>query len=787
MFRVSARTVLQLGAELISSDTIAFYELIKNAFDAGSPQVVIRVIARLPQAAIQEAKETIAAQVNKRNSKKDHLTAIMECRESLQTQIDSGAPMADKLRDALSTVDEWDGLKRILDEANFIEVEDTGTGMSLTDLKKVFLTIGTRSRLKEKDAGHSGTGGRTILGEKGIGRLSAMRLGGKLRVNSTCEGEKYWNVLEIDWRLFSHDSDALLEEIDIEPTVGEKKADMATRGTCLMISAPSSDWNVHKLEGIADQGFSKLTDPFVSESEFPIRFSFNGQPITIQKFDRILFNYSHAEVAARFEVEGAEGPRLVGKVNYKGRSRENTFALEGTHLVSAAKLSSLHAARALGPFTVQFSWFNRKALRGLEENIEEVRRVIKLQALWAGGLMVYRDGFRVYPYGSPEDDWLDLDKKAFGSGGYKVNRRQLIGKVNISSAANPALLDQSNREGLCDSSEKQILVFLLKYVVETEFRGFINHVDKEVRANEPITFDDLEERIEESEEKLTTALRTLVERYPMADQDAEVVTMFRDTVMDIRRRFKEASALADSLESKHAQVVHHAATGMLMEMLAHELNRATANALASLTDSKRQKLSPQMTGLVNTLQADLKTLQRRLRILDPLSTAGRHRKETFDLVEWIKEVMATHDPLFQRHSIRYDVHSKPEKKPFKVKAVRGMILQIIGNLISNSVYWLKQERKVHRSFKPEISIIIDATRKAVLFSDNGPGIPIAKKEEIFQAFVTTKPPGEGKGLGLYVAREVARYHHATLILSDKKTVHTDRLNTFIFTMEDTKE
>ncbi|MCI0466466.1 MAG: RstB, partial [Beijerinckiaceae bacterium] len=36
MFRVNARTVLELGSELISSDIIAFYELIKNAFDAGS-------------------------------------------------------------------------------------------------------------------------------------------------------------------------------------------------------------------------------------------------------------------------------------------------------------------------------------------------------------------------------------------------------------------------------------------------------------------------------------------------------------------------------------------------------------------------------------------------------------------------------------------------------------------------------------------------------------------------------------------------------------------------------
>ena len=44
-FRVAARTLLQLGAELISSDEVAFFELVKNAFDAGSPRADIDVVS----------------------------------------------------------------------------------------------------------------------------------------------------------------------------------------------------------------------------------------------------------------------------------------------------------------------------------------------------------------------------------------------------------------------------------------------------------------------------------------------------------------------------------------------------------------------------------------------------------------------------------------------------------------------------------------------------------------------------------------------------------------------
>src|SRR5205823_6627238 len=100
--------------------------------------------------------------------------------------------------------------------------------------------------------------------------------------------------------------------------------------------------------------------------------------------------------------------------------------------------------------------------------IGTLTQVRQQQAQWAGGLALYRDGFRVHPYGGPDDDWLDLDRKALASGGYKVNRRQLIGRVSISARQNPLLVDQTNREGLRDCPEKRALVKILKHLLEVE-------------------------------------------------------------------------------------------------------------------------------------------------------------------------------------------------------------------------------------------------------------------------------------------------------------------------------
>lgn len=785
MFRVSARTVLQLGAELISSDAVAFYELIKNAFDAGSPKVTVRIVVRIPFDITAEATSLIASHVADKAAKSKQREAIAECQEFLLGNIKAGAPGTDELKEALESSDSWDELRSTIDDANYIEIADTGSGMSLADLDEIYLTIGTRSRLRDRElaAKNPGTRKRPVLGEKGLGRLSAMRLGAKLSVTSSKADEKLWNSLEIDWRAFAHDSDALLEEIDIEPTRGDRKSDPAECGTTLRISALTADWDAVKVQQMADSQFSKLTDPYTPKSRFPIRVSFNGRAIAIPAFDELLFKYAHAEVHATFTLDGPQGPRLAGKVVYSLRNRENTFELDGAHLVSAAGIRSLKTLKSLGPFTTQCVWINRKTLKELEDDVEEVKRVIALQEQWAGGLMVYRDGFRVYPYGSPDDDWLDLDKKALSSGGYKVNRRQVVGKVDISSTKNPALLDQSNREGLRDSAEKQALILLLKYVLEAELRQFLNRVDKAHKASEPVTFEELEDRIDESEERIIASLQALVERHPEVGKDAKVVRSLKHAVQNLRQRLQDAKDLAESFEEKHAQIVHLAATGFMVEMLAHELNRATANTLETLSDADREALSPPIKSLLSILRSELHTLQKRLSILDPLSTSMRHRKDSFELTQWVQEVMDSYESRFENEGISCRLRVAPKGSTLRVKAVKGMITQILSNLISNSVYWLRQEKKLDRDLEPEIRVVIDTERGLVSFSDNGPGIPVARRDEVFEPFVTTKPPGEGKGLGLYIAREVANYNGATLTLSTEGTGSPKRLHTFILALK----
>ena len=106
----------------------------------------------------------------------------------------------------------------------------------LEDLEKVYLRIGTRHRRRQNE------GGATKLGDKGIGRLSAMRLGDKLMVETTKAGEEQWNIIEVDWGLFSHSEDMLVQDIEVTPELGDQKDDPEESGTTIRISNLNADW-----------------------------------------------------------------------------------------------------------------------------------------------------------------------------------------------------------------------------------------------------------------------------------------------------------------------------------------------------------------------------------------------------------------------------------------------------------------------------------------------------------------------------------------------------------------
>ena len=785
MFRICARTVLELGAELISSDVIAFYELIKNAFDAKSPngaEIRFEVVLRRND------------YLKFRHRAIDGTTAIDRVKGDVVNALNASAPedSLNRFQKTISEAEDVESFIEALDAAyaaeNKIIVSDTGTGMSKQDLIDNYLVIGTASRKRAINAAlterAAGKHRAPYLGEKGIGRLSAMRLGDRLTVETAQENDRRLNLLNIDWSIFG-DLDAMLDEIKLAPERGGTKQESDWSGTRLIICALAADWTYDRVKYLGAHDFARLTDPFADARRRPrIALFWNGTRVPIAHMDGHLLAHAHASVKGCF-VSSETGPALECRFEaldlgfeHPHEVEKRVFALpdlEGSITGTSGEVP-LSALDDLGEFEFEAYWFNRQRL-GAIDSIGNRNQVRELQRRWSG-ILLFRDGFRVLPYGEDYDDWLALDRRALGSRGYLLNKAQFVGRVTISRLDNPLLIDQTNREGLRVCPEQQAFTSVLQLAIQYHLRDFLKDVQSR-HKNQPLDMTDAKTNVSDLEKRANAALRKIRR---IARNSADTVEELQHTFFEIKVFFDRAQSRIAEIESENRQMMQMAGVGLLVEVVAHELARSTENALAALEALRGRNVPDQIGGLLNSLRSEMTAVSKRLRVLDPLSVSGRQRKETFNLGDLIHDILSGHELQFGRHRVKLNV-TMPEDS-VRIRAVKGMIVQIIENIISNSLYWLEVRSQHEPSFQPRITIAVEDNPLTIIYEDNGRGTAKENRENIFRAFFSLKEKSKRRGLGLYIARDCAEYHGGTLTLDEKINRDTGRLHRFVLTLPD---
>lgn len=769
-FRIAARALRQLGAELITSDDVALNELIKNAFDARSPRVKVEIHSTVDIDALALLEEQIRhGQVSKAEAieRVDRTT-------SPDLTIEERAALIGQLHEHIGKPVQFaDHLKKFREE-QAITISDTGLGMTADDLANKFLVIGTPGKLVAKrDAAPTDP---PILGEKGIGRLSMMRLGNRAHIRSTQKGETIWNEIRFQWDRFD-DPALFLNEVEVELTQ-EPKAGPEVHGTGIVIQDLSANWTAEKVQTFIQRYMRRLQNPFaIQRRPYPVDVLLNGKRQAIPALPTWLKRSAQFSAEIQFDPAGIEGTKQVFRRSLRWRDAESSDARSWT-LIDLTQQLGLPAETfyRLGPFIANCLWFNRKLLvtNTVEQNQTEIANELNQ---WCGGFALYRDDFRVGKTGGMDDDWLEWDSGALRARGYALNRYQTVGSVAISSRQNPYLIDSANRERLVACPEQALLKSLLGDVLVTDLRMHINAV-REAEAKIAIAKESTAESLKRSEESLRKTIKTV-------DEIAkDIPKELRSKMVEIRGALQSQvehvkivkNALSLARETR-VELLELANIGLVVEIVIHELARLTERTGELLMDLKQEKHQGSVAGIVDNLRAQIVATNKRIRTVDAMSPSGRNRRENYDAVAQAKTIVEGFKARFERHDIacRILLDGQPADRPLNVYMVRGLIAQTLENLLTNSTYWLQQGLREGAKTR-EIDIEFDSKALTLSVTDNGPGIEPRYAKEIFKPYFTTRR--KGKGLGLYIAGELVEYHGGKLYL-DETPDEDGRLRTFI--------
>lgn len=248
---------------------------------------------------------------------------------------------------------------------------------------------------------------------------------------------------------------------------------------------------------------------------------------------------------------------------------------------------------------------------------------------------------------------------------------------------------------------------------------------------------------------------------------------------------RQQAALLESLQATRNQLVQSeklAALGALVAGIAHELGTPMGNSLmvASTMDEARQEIEKALesglrkstlTHFLETLDGGFDSLLRNLQRAADLVASFKEvavdqassRRREFDLREVVQEIEIALAPGMRQGKcvIRNEI-----PLGLTIDSFPGPLGQVIGNLASNALHHAFGGQGGTITIRAEI---VGDDMVAVVFSDNGTGIPEANLARIFDPFFTTKLGQGGSGLGLHIV-----YNIVTGVLGGSITVESER-------------
>lgn len=627
-------------------------------------------------------------------------------------------------------------------ESAALEIRDDGHGMDRDTLLGPWLEPATGHK------GESGTGstggnrsprGRRRLGSKGVGRFAAQRLGDELELRTRARGSKTELVAHFDWK--GLEQGAYLDQVRI-PWREIVPQHVKRHGTHLRITRLNNQWTADRFERLR-LGLSRLVSPAVRDG-FRIVIGING---------------SREQVRPAIEAETAMYS-IEGTIESGGLAMVEYSDINGAQETWERRvLWPEGVEEKCGPFSFQINaWdLDSDALRHfLKETdsrlgLRDFRKVVREHS----GISLYRDGFRILPYGEPDNDWLRLDRRRVNNPTMRLSNNQLLGTIRLSADDNPHLRDQTNREGLVTNEAyehlQHVVLELLSYLEARRFTARRTMgIDWQRRASAlpPLGDDGIDARLDALLDDLGASSNG--RRGSTIEELKATLRDYRDATADAVRHYAGLASTGQLAAMVFRQMEHP------VKQLRSELTLALDD-LSDAAPADEDVLEDAWES-INRALARVDTIEKRIRKLDPLAVGGRGRRVSRQsLEEILSEVIVAFEDELDRNGVVLDFRANGRAQ---VTTNREVVQQVFGVLLDNASWFARQGSDTNAI------VTVRTTKSGFTVADNGPGIPDDLREMIFEPHFTTRD--DAHGLGLTLARDLLKTIGGKLTVASTK-------------------
>lgn len=678
---------------------------------------------------------------------------------------------------------------------NALYLMDNGTGMTEEVIEKHWMTIGNSS----KHTDYITKTGRIQTGAKGIGRFALDR------VSDICIMYTKNNVDDnvIEWKVNWNDFERVHNLTDVTAEINyldKSKLDecisfnnkslknMVSKyffntGTIFKLTNLRETWNDDLINQIK-KSLGSLIPPGI-ENEFSIYF-FNKDTESEEKALVISESVDKYDYKIEFKVHenkeieifinrnefdlGKNIDEIIRKAEFLPEDKEYFLGKKKTISTNIDSLLN-YDIDDLGKFD-GILYFNKiqtskdDAKKYYYKDITGRKNYSKI----FGGIKLYRDGFRVRPYGEIDSsgyDWLLLGARNNGSAAishqtnrWKVSPEQITGVINI-SRININLPDQANRQGIVETKQfkalKDIIISIIaKFEDDRQDVGrkFAKLYEKEHPTKN--IEDEINSKAQKSENNTKNTENTTIEA-----KKAKILMDKKDEEIK-------------NLEDENKMLRNLATTGIISNQYIHETNQAVNNiglTITTIWDLLEDNDVEKAIEFLGETEEYIKKLNSWFDVTIRSIRRDKRKMKFTDIGALVNEQIKIWKEVLKNQKI--EINFTSDENLIEIKCFPYEIESIISNLIANSVYEFSgMENKI-------ININMQNSKSGIVihYEDNGPGLAKAYKNEpkkILEAFETNKRNSLnekiGTGMGMWIINNIVNDYNGTIDLEKNKNV-----------------